>query len=142
MKYAHKYVAGEVIVACKADPRPSVDLQWVVNGPYRHDLFGWRTDDWIWENGFQPGLPKPTMTETELQKLWATLRRDGWPHTLRGLRATLFAAGHLIVEDPEPSNLERLQAMYDEWNHEAGNERFTEFLDRRGVKAPEEATDE
>ena len=84
-----------------------------------------------------PGqVPGRTITEQQLIQLWQV--------TVEGRNIDDFAQelkdnGITVVPDPEPTNAEKLEALYDQWlesDAPACRVSFHQFMDDAGVKAP------
>ena len=77
-------------------------------------------------------VPGRTITESEYSTVveWAkSYALNGW----KG-RTVLAEVGITVVPDPEPTNAEKLELIWADWD--PTREGVWEFFDRRGVKAP------
>lgn len=73
---------------------------------------------------------KPAITESEIAKAFG-------PEYVAWARMCLARIGVTVVPDPEPTNVERLRALYMEWEREGPRTlAFAEWMDIRGVTAP------
>ena len=79
---------------------------------------------WLDQNHDQ--VPGPTMTESEMEHKCATYGS--------AYETGFKQAGGQIVPDPEPTNAEKLERIWADWD--PTREGVWEFFDRRGVKAP------
>lgn len=83
---------------------------------------------WLDRNPEQ--VPGRTMTESEISKAFG-------PEYVAWARLCLARIGITVVPDPEPTNVERLRALYMEWEREGPRTlAFAEWMDIRGVTAP------
>lgn len=74
--------------------------------------------------------PGRTITVSEISKAFGT-EYVAWA------RLCLARIGITVVPDPEPTNVERLRALYMEWEREGPRTlAFAEWMDIRGVTAP------
>lgn len=136
-------------------------LPWnaTVDSDGHHD---WLSDSDMADDGWVPGLPAPEITLTSLAAAWnsaeAGVPREGdvviegyssEDGTPRGDSFDVYrtstnwspdAVGGRLVRilsrAPGMTNAERLKALYNEWVQDVHDEAFTEFLNRRGVRAP------
>ena len=99
---------------------------------------GWHSDDSMAHYGWVPVIPARTIHDSDVEALCtdtASYERDDY---LDGFIQGFQQAGGVILEDPEPTNTERLTEMYKDWSCLASpeSETFPEYLDRHGVTAP------
>ena len=86
-------------------------------------------------------VPGRTITESEAWDIAGrTFHRWGSVEELAShLRGTFRQLGITVVPDPEPTNAEKLSALYDQWLESyapACRVSFEQFMDEAGVKAP------
>ena len=87
-----------------------------------------------WLDDHPEACPGQTITESEFDQ------RTSLCSELEAywFKVGYFAAGGNIVADPEPTNVDRLKALYMEWKREVPTALdFAEWMDIRGVKAPD-----
>lgn len=95
--------------------------------------------EWLDEHPDQ--VPGRTITESEAWDIAGrTFHRWGSVEELAShLRGTFRQLGITVVPDPEPTNTEKLSALYDQWlesDAPACRVSFGQFMDKAGVKAP------
>ena len=83
--------------------------------------------EWLDEHPDQ--VPKRTMTESEVVEVFEASKSGGG-----ATRTALIRHGIKVVPDPEPTNAEKLERIWADWD--PTREGVWEFFDRRGVKAP------
>ena len=96
------------------------------------------TNEEMADAGWVPVIPARTIHDRDVEALCtdtASYERDDY---LDGFIQGFQQAGGVILEDPEPTNTERLTEMYKDWSCLASpeSETFPEYLDRHGVTAP------
>ena len=86
--------------------------------------------------GWVPVPDKPTITQSEFDRAVRSSRT-----IVSGVspRLLIEVLGITVVPDPEPTNAEKLEALYDQWlksDAPACRVSFHQFMDDAGVKAP------
>lgn len=119
-------LAPRIVEACDAVPGSSFDV-------YCHEILRWLDE----HPEAVPSPPaKPAITESEIAKAFG-------PEYVAWARMCLARIGITVAPDPEPTNVERLRALYMEWEREGPRTlAFAEWMDIRGVTAPGGEDDE
>ena len=90
-------------------------------------------DEYLAAHGWVPVPTKPQITESQFSELSEDIK-----NRTTILACALERVGIKIIPDPEPTNTERLQRLYDNWSQSKYNPPFGEWADSIGVTAPKE----
>ena len=96
------------------------------------------SDSTMAERGWVPVPTKPTITESQFRPIASRLFKR-WPDLgvfMSNLQHELSSLGIEIVNDPEPTNTDRLRELHRAWINECGDLTLSEYFDKHGVTAP------
>ena len=133
----HKYTAADFVNARFAehpDGRTAARFGYPSTRPWESSNSS-HSDSTMAERGWVPVPTKPTITRSEVRNQIKT-QGDEWAN---GYYTALTDFGGGVIEDPEPTNTDRLKTVLREaWDgHQSMND-VAEWLDKNGVTAPKE----
>ena len=104
----------------------------------RNDVDDYAADEYMAEYGWVPVIPARIIHDRDVEALCidtASYERDDY---LDGFIRGFQQAGGVILDDPEPTNTDRLKQLIKDYDECDSYISLPEFLDQFGVTAPED----